>query len=95
MKSNVDDDYSVVLLAEPHAQRKFVELIGLDGGRRLHQQILAPLGLRKRDHVAKIVEPASFITQRSKPKAKPPWGGAPISSASSMKPKLCSISSSL
>jgi tricorn protease len=40
------------------------------------------------------VSPASNITNRSRPKAMPPWGGAPYSKASSKKPKRFFASSS-
>ena len=40
-----------------------------------------------------LVSPASNATSRSVPNAKPPWGGAPASSALSMKPKRASVSS--
>ena len=39
--------------------------------------------------------PVSRAINRSKPKAMPPWGGAPYSKASSRKPNLASASSFL
>lgn len=52
------------------------------------------LGLGKGDDVTNRLGSVIMVTIRSRPKASPPWGGAPYLSASRRKPNLSCASSS-
>jgi hypothetical protein len=82
----------VFILAFRHGQfqpqGQFVQLGPGRFRRGVGQQAGRTLGLGKAMTSRMEGSPQSSITRRSKPKAMPPWGGAPDSRASSKKPNF-------
>jgi hypothetical protein len=74
---------------------QLTQLLGLHRVGRLHAEILRALGFGEGNDVAQTVTTGQHEAESVETEGKAPWGGAPVSRASSINPKRSRACASL